>query len=67
MRIDTRFADYGKFLEIKVDEIETHVWPNDGEDLETNLFDAIQAILHLKDKNVFQFLEEQLDVRIHIE
>ena len=52
MELTTRFANYGSFLEIKVDEIQVDIFKNSKESLEMikNLISVIEDLCKLTDK-----------------
>ena len=52
MELTTRFANYGSFLEIKVDEIQTDIFKNTNQPLEMieNLISVIEDLCKLTDK-----------------
>ena len=52
MKLTSRFANYGSFLEIKVDEIQTDIFKNTNQPLEMieNLISVIEDLCKLTDK-----------------
>ena len=52
MELTTRFANYGSFLEIKVDEIQTDIFKDTNQPLEMieNLISVIEDLCKLTDK-----------------
>ena len=52
MELSTRFAGYGSFLNIKVDEIQVDIFKNSKESLEMieNLISVIEDLCKLTDK-----------------
>ena len=52
MELTTRFAGYGSFLEIKVDETQVDIFKNSKESLEMieNLISVIEDLCKLTDK-----------------
>ena len=52
MELTTRFAGYGSFLNIKVDEIETDIFKNDENAIKLieNLISVIEELCELTDK-----------------
>ena len=52
MELTTRFAGYGSFLNIKVDEIETDIFKNDENAIKLieNLISVIEDLCKLTDK-----------------
>ena len=52
MELTTRFAGYGSFLNIKVDEIQVDIFKNSKESLEMieNLISVIEDLCKLTDK-----------------
>ena len=52
MELTSRFANYGSFLEIKVDEIQTDIFKNTNQPLEMieNLISVIEDLCKLTDK-----------------
>ena len=52
MELTTRFANYGSFLEIKVDEIQTDIFKNTNQPLNMieNLISVIEDLCKLTDK-----------------
>ena len=61
MELTTRFANYGSFLEIKVDEIEVDIFKNTNQPLEMieNLISVIEDLCKLIDK---EFIYEIKDL-----
>ena len=61
MELTTRFANYGSFLEIKVNEIQTDIFKNSKESLEMieNLISVIEDLCKLTDK---EFIYEIKDL-----
>ena len=52
MELTTKFAGYGSFLNIKVDEIETDIFKNDENAIKLieNLISVIEELCELTDK-----------------
>jgi hypothetical protein len=52
MELTTRFANYGSFLEIKVDEIQTDIFKDNNQPLKMieNLISVIEDLCKLTDK-----------------
>ena len=61
MELTTRFANYGSFLEIKVDEIEVTIFKNTKESLEMieNLISVIEDLCKLTDKEFNYEIKDQ--------
>ena len=62
MELTTRFANYGSFLEIKVDEIQTDIFKNSKESLEMieNLIYVIEDLCKLTDKEfIYEIKDEE--------
>ena len=62
MELTTRFANYGSFLEIKVDEIEVAIFKNTKESLEMieNLISVIENLCKLENKEfIYEIKDEE--------
>ena len=62
MELTTRFANYGSFLEIKVDEIQTDIFKNDENAVKLieNLISVIEDLCKLTDKEfIYEIKDEE--------
>ena len=61
MELTTRFAGYGSFLNIKVDEIETDIFKNDEDAVKLieNLLSVIEDLCKLTDKEFYYEIKDQ--------
>ena len=61
MELTTRFAGYGQFLNIKIDEIETDIFKNDENAVKLieNLISVIEDLCKLTDKEFYYQIEDQ--------
>ena len=61
MELTTRFANYGSFLNIKVDEIETDIFKNDEDAIKLieNLISVIEDLCKLTDKEFNYEIKDQ--------
>ena len=60
MELTTRFAGYGQFLNIKIDEIETDIFKNDEDAVKLieNLISVIEDLCKLTDKEFYYEIED---------
>lgn len=66
MKITTRFANYGNFINLKVDENETDIFPNGNESNEviSNLLQTCADICKIRNETLFDFLEAKYNIKI---
>ena len=60
MELTTRFAGYGQFLNIKIDEIETVIFKNDEDAVKLieNLISVIEDLCKLTDKEFYYEIKD---------
>lgn len=68
MEFKTRFANYGGFIEVEVDETKVDIFKNGNESNEfiSNLLQVIEDVCTLREESIFEYLEKHYNIEIDV-